>query len=113
MTLGPMPLISPALSARGRRPFAGSPTPPKDQNRRGLRTALPSTRHRGLRRMLAKVTVDEAARAAADAPEKMRLELVAPFVEAAGKVLLQECGETARKGSIHRVRSPQTSNDVS
>ena len=63
--------------------------------------------------MLAKVTVDEAARAAADAPEKMRLELVAPFVEAAGKVLLQECGETARKGSIHRVRSPQTSNDVS
>jgi chemotaxis protein CheX len=63
--------------------------------------------------MLARVTVDEAARAAADAPEKMRLELVAPFVEAAGRVIMQECGEAAGKGSLHRVRSPQTSNDVS
>lgn len=63
--------------------------------------------------MLAKVTVDEAARAAAEAPERMRLVLVSPFVEAAGKVLQQECGEIPRKGNIHRVRSPQTSNDVS
>jgi chemotaxis protein CheX len=63
--------------------------------------------------MLGKVTVDEAARAAAEAPEKMRLELVSPFVEAAGRVILQEVGEVASKGTLHRVRSPQTSNDVS
>lgn len=63
--------------------------------------------------MLAKVSVAEAARAAADAPEKARLEFVAPFVEAAARVIQQECGQTVTKGQVHRVRSPQTSNDVS
>ncbi len=63
--------------------------------------------------MLAKVTVAEAARAAADAPDRPRLELAGPFVEAAGRVLQQECGEAACRGELHRVRSPQTSRDVS
>lgn len=63
--------------------------------------------------MLAKVTVDEAAHAASQAPGVVRLELVGPFLEAAARVISQECGETVGKGSLHRVRSPQTSNDVS
>lgn len=63
--------------------------------------------------MKGNVTVAEAARAAAEAPERMRLELVNPFVEAAGRVILQECREAVSKGQIHRVRSPQTSREVS
>lgn len=63
--------------------------------------------------MHAKVTVAEAARHAADAPDKARLELIAPFVEAAARVIMTECGEVVGKGQLHRVRSPQTSNDVS
>lgn len=63
--------------------------------------------------MLAKVTVAEAARAVADAPDRPRLELVGPFVEAAARVLSQECGEAASRGELHRLRSPQTSRDVS
>ncbi len=63
--------------------------------------------------MLARVTVAEGTRAASTAPDRLRLEFVAPFVEAAVRVILQECGEVAGKGSLHRVRSPQTSNDVS
>jgi len=41
--------------------------------------------------MLAKITVDEAAKAAAEAPERARLELIGPFVEAAARVIQQEC----------------------
>lgn len=63
--------------------------------------------------MHAKVTVAEAARRVADAPGTARLELIAPFVEAAAKVIMQECSEVVGKGQLHRVRSPQTSNDVS
>lgn len=63
--------------------------------------------------MLAKVTVAEAAAAASQAPETSRLELINPFVEAAGRVLGQECGETVSRGKLHRVRSPQTSREVS
>ncbi|MBI2765264.1 MAG: chemotaxis protein CheX [Chloroflexi bacterium] len=63
--------------------------------------------------MHAKVTVAEAAQSVANAPERARLELVVPFVEAAAKVISQECGETVGKGQLYRVRSPQTSNDVS
>jgi len=64
--------------------------------------------------LLAKVTIAEGAQVAASAPtEGDRIELVAPFVEAAGRVILQECGEVATKGHLHRVRSPQTSRDVS
>ena len=59
--------------------------------------------------MLAKVTVDEAA----GATDRPRLELIGPFVEAAGRVLRQECGEAPGRGELHRVRSPQTSRDVS
>lgn len=63
--------------------------------------------------MHAKVTVAEAALAVAEAPDRARLEFVAPFIEAAARVLLQECQETVGKGTLHRVRSPQTSNEVS
>lgn len=63
--------------------------------------------------MLAKVTVAEGARAAAEAPEQARLELINPFVEAAGRVIFQECKEVVGKGQLHRVRSPQTSREVS
>ena len=63
--------------------------------------------------MLAKVTVAEAANAVADAPDRIRLEFIAPFVEAAARVLTQECGESVSKGQLFRVRSPQTSNEVS
>lgn len=63
--------------------------------------------------MLARVTVAEAALSVADAPERPRLELIGPFVEAAARVLLKECGEKVSKGTLFRVSSPQTSNDVS
>ncbi|MBA4180445.1 MAG: chemotaxis protein CheX [Anaerolinea sp.] len=63
--------------------------------------------------MLAKVTVDEAAHAASQAPGTVRVELVGPFLEAAARVIQQECGEPVGKGQLHRVRSPQTSNEVS
>lgn len=62
--------------------------------------------------MNAKQSVAEAARIAAGA-EHGRLELIGPFVEAAARVLQQECGEAVTRGQVHRVRSPQTSNDVS
>jgi chemotaxis protein CheX len=57
--------------------------------------------------------VSEAARAAAEAPERTRLELVSPFVEASARVLHQECAEQVTKGEVHRVRSLQTAHDVS
>ncbi len=63
--------------------------------------------------MLAKVTVAEAVQAVADSPERARLELIGPFVEAAARVLHKECGETVQKGTLFRVRSPQTSDEVS
>lgn len=63
--------------------------------------------------MHAKITVAEAAQAAAQAGDRARVELVAPFVEAAARVIQQECGEKVTRGQLHRVRSPQTSNDVS
>ena len=63
--------------------------------------------------MLAKITVAEAAKHAAEAPDRARVELVGPFIEAAARVISQECGETVSRGQLHRVRSPQTSNDIS
>lgn len=63
--------------------------------------------------MLAKITVAEAAKHAAEAPDRARLELVGPFIEAAARVISQECGETVTRGQLHRVRSPQTNNDIS
>ncbi len=63
--------------------------------------------------MLARVTVAEAVQSVQDAPERPRLELIGPFVDAAARVLLKECGERVSKGTLFRVRSPQTSNDVS
>lgn len=63
--------------------------------------------------MLAKTTVDEAAKAASEASAVARVELVGPFVEAAARVISQECGETPARGQLHRVRSPQTNNEVS
>lgn len=63
--------------------------------------------------MLARVTVEEAARTVSGPPEKARLELVSPFVDAAARILFQECGEAVVKGTVFRVRSPQTTNDVS
>lgn len=59
------------------------------------------------------MTVAEAAQAVANGPDRARVELVAPFVEAAARVLMQACGETAGKGQLYRVRSPQTTNDIS
>jgi len=63
--------------------------------------------------MHARITVAEAAQAAAEAGDKARIELVAPFVEAAARVIQKECGEKVTRGQLHRVRSPQTTNDVS
>ncbi|MEO8539348.1 MAG: chemotaxis protein CheX [bacterium] len=63
--------------------------------------------------MLAKITVAEAAKHAADAPDRARIELIGPFVDAAARVISQECGEAVGRGTLHRVRSPQTSNDIS
>ena len=39
--------------------------------------------------MLAKISVAEAAHAAAQAPDQARVELIGPFVEAAAKVIQQ------------------------
>ena len=61
----------------------------------------------------AKVTVEEAVEAVAGSKAGTSLELVSPFIEAAANVLLKEMGETVGKGSIHRVRSPRTSGEVS
>lgn len=63
--------------------------------------------------MLATVTVDEATQAVRESPDRARLELISPFIEAAGRVLRQECGESVDKGQVFRVRSPQTCNEVS
>jgi chemotaxis protein CheX len=63
--------------------------------------------------MHARITVAEAAQAAAEAGDKARIELVAPFVDAAARVIQQECRERVVRGQLHRVRSPQTSNEVS
>lgn len=63
--------------------------------------------------MLARITVAEAAHAASQAPDHARIELVTPFLEAAARVIQQECGEVVGKGQLHRVRSPQTSSEVS
>lgn len=63
--------------------------------------------------MLAKITVAEAAKHAAEAPDRARVELVGPFIEAAARVISQECGEAVGRGQLHRVRSPQTNNDIS
>ncbi|MCC6266534.1 MAG: chemotaxis protein CheX [Dehalococcoidia bacterium] len=63
--------------------------------------------------MLAKITVAEAAQAASQAPDRARVELIGPFVEAAARVIQQECGEQVQRGQLHRVRSPQTNNEVS
>ncbi len=63
--------------------------------------------------MHARITVAEAAQAAAEVGEKARVELIAPFVEAAARVIQQDCGERVTRGQLHRVRSPQTSNEVS
>ena len=56
--------------------------------------------------------VEQAARAASGGSGP-RLELIAPFVEAAAKVLKQECGESVGKGKVHQVQSAQTANAVS
>jgi chemotaxis protein CheX len=58
------------------------------------------------------VEVEQAARAAAGSTEP-RLEIIAPFVEAAGRVLQQECGEQVGKGKVHQVKSAQTAGAVS
>ena len=63
--------------------------------------------------MLAKITVAEAAQAASQAPDRARVELIGPFVESAARVIQQECGEQVQRGQLHRVRSPQTNNEVS
>lgn len=63
--------------------------------------------------MLAKITVAEAAQAASEAPDRARVELIGPFVDAAARVIQQECGEAVSRGQLHRVRSPQTNNEVS
>jgi chemotaxis protein CheX len=63
--------------------------------------------------MHGKITIAEAAQSAAAGNEEARVELVAPFIEAAAHVIHQTCGETVSKGRIFRLRSPQTTNDVS
>lgn len=63
--------------------------------------------------LLGQVRVDEAAKAVVRNPRPERLEVVTPFIEAAAKVLRQECRETVDKGKLFRVRSPQTCNEVS
>ncbi len=63
--------------------------------------------------MYGKVTIDEATRSIGSIPQRDRLELVSPFIEAAARVLHQECGEIVDKGKLFRVRSPQTCNEVS
>ena len=63
--------------------------------------------------MLAKITVAEAAQAASQAPDRARVELIGPFVGAAARGIQQGCGEQVQRGQLHRVRSPQTNNEVS
>lgn len=63
--------------------------------------------------MIGKVTVAEAAKAASEAPEKARVELISPFMDAAARVIGKECSEIVSRGQLHRVRSPQTTSDVS
>jgi chemotaxis protein CheX len=60
-----------------------------------------------------KITLAEAGKSAAEGGHEARLEFVAPFIEAAARVILQTCGQTVAKGRIFRLRSPQTTNDVS
>ena len=55
--------------------------------------------------MLAKITVAEAAKHAAEAPDRARIELVGPFIEAAARVISQECGETVTRGQLRRDRA--------
>ena len=62
--------------------------------------------------MKGNVSVEEAARAASG-DSQPRLEIIAPFVEAAGRVLKRECGEDIGKGKVHQVRSSQTAGAVS
>jgi len=50
--------------------------------------------------MLASVTVAEGAQAAASAPERARVELVSPFLEAAARVLAQELGEVPTRRQV-------------
>lgn len=63
--------------------------------------------------MHGKITIAEAAKSAAAGTDEARVELVAPFIEAAAHIIHQTCGETVSKGRIFRLRSPQTTNDVS
>lgn len=63
--------------------------------------------------MHGKVTLSEAGQSIAAGKDEARVEFVAPFIEAAARVILQTCGETVAKGRIFRLRSPQTTNDVS
>ena len=63
--------------------------------------------------MTGKVSVMDAAVAASQAPERARVELITPFMDAAARVIAKECFEIVSRGQLHRVRSPQTTNDVS
>lgn len=49
---------------------------------------------------------------AAEAPDGAGGELIGPFIEAAARVIQQECGEPVSRGQLLRVRSPQTNNEV-
>ncbi len=62
---------------------------------------------------VAKVTVAEGAREAVGAPDRPRLAIAGPIVDAAGRVLMQMCGQTVRKGLVHRLRSSRPSGEVS
>jgi chemotaxis protein CheX len=63
--------------------------------------------------MHGRVTVSEAVTAAGGSLQGTSIELVKPFVEAAARVIQKECGEQVAKGKIARLRSPQTTNEVS
>ncbi len=63
--------------------------------------------------MFGKVTLAEATQAAAEAPERARVELIGPFMDAAARVLAKECSEIVHRGQLFRVRSPQTAGEVS
>ena len=62
---------------------------------------------------VAKVTVAEGAREAVGAPDRPRLAIAGPIVAAAGRVLTRMCGQTVRKGLVHRLRSSRASGEVS
>ena len=63
---------------------------------------------------LAKVTISEGVHAAAgQKADRPKLAIVAPIVEAAARVLMQMCGQTVTKGTVHRIRSSQPSAEVS